>query len=100
MRHEILLFRNFRRAFLRALRSQEVGGWWLVRETLDAREQFPLILEPAIRFVERRRERVERIGDGVFVGGEQRLLAHERDLLAQAAEFRVDDLEPIRSTRS
>ena len=51
-----------------------------------------LILEPAVRLVERGGQRVERRGDAVLVGREQRLLAHERDLLAQPFELGVDQL--------
>jgi hypothetical protein len=53
-----------------------------------------LILEPAIGFIERRRQRIERHCGAALVGREQRLLAHERDLLAQALELRIEQLAP------
>src|SRR3954470_10450196 len=72
----ILLFRDFlRAALLRAPRSEQIGGGRLVGEILDAGEQLALILEPAIRFIERGRQRVQRGRDGVLVRRQQRLLA-------------------------
>src|SRR5688572_19730595 len=63
-------------AWARRLGLQELGWRRLVAQIIEHGEELPLILEPAIGFVERYGKSIESGCDTLLVRGKQRLLAN------------------------